>query len=66
MKSQILTLLKEHGDEILNEDKALVIALEDGVCTIERGLDESPFMIKVDKYDKKFSMTVDQFLGMEK
>lgn len=66
MKGQILTLLKEHGDEILKDNKTMVISLEDGICTIEKGLDESPFLIKVDKYDAKFSTTVDQFLGIEK
>ncbi|MFD4820120.1 hypothetical protein [Peribacillus butanolivorans] len=66
MKNEILTLLEEHKEEIINEGKALVVSLEDGVCIIEKGLDESPFMIKVERYDSKFPLTINQFLGIEK
>lgn len=63
MKNTILTLLEEYKEDILENGNALVVSLEDGVCIIEKGLEESPFMIKVEKYNEKFSMTVDEFLG---
>lgn len=66
MKNTILALLEEYKEDILIEGNALVVSLEDGVCIIEKGIDESPFLIKVEKFDKKFSLTIDEFLGIEK
>lgn len=63
--NDLLLGLKEHKEAILNEGKSLVIALKDGICTIEKGLGEAPFMIKVEMFDKKLYLTVNEFLGIK-
>jgi hypothetical protein len=65
MNKTLQTLLEEHKEAILKEEKSLVIALEDGICTVEKGLDEAPFMIKVEMFDKKLSLTINEFLGIK-
>ncbi|WHY71271.1 hypothetical protein [Fictibacillus enclensis] len=65
MKYEILALLEEHKENILKDGKILVVSLDDGICTIEQGLDEAPFIIKVEKFDKKYPMTIHEFLDLK-
>ena len=58
----ILFFLEAHKEDILEKGKSIVISLSDGYCTIEKGLDDSPFMIKIDELEPGLSIEIDEYL----
>lgn len=63
MNNTLLSLLKEHKQEIIQEGKALVVGLKNGYCVIEKGVDNTPFSIKVEEFGKNIPLDIEEFLG---
>lgn len=66
----LLSFLEAYKEDILEKGKSIVISLSDGYCTIEKGVDDSPFMIKIDDLEPSASVeihlhvTIEEFLGV--
>jgi hypothetical protein len=64
--SKILQMLLEENESAIREEgMEMIVSLEDGFCIIEKGLEETPFLIRVETFDVKLPLTIKDFIEGE-